>query len=227
MTWATTDELLGPLNDVERRNAPVHVYLGGDRALLEAGPRVSVVGSRRASEAGLANARHIADWLARHDMVVVSGLADGIDTAAHTSAITAGGRTIAVLGTALDACYPATNRALQAEIIRDHLALSQFAPGTPVQTKNFPMRNRTMALVSHATIIVEAAEKSGSLHQGWEALRLGRPLFILEPMLHDATLSWPREMVGYGAMAIRPDALEPMSDFLPESGRADLAEITA
>lgn len=87
------------------------------------------------------------------------------------------------------------------------------------------MRNRTMALISHATIIVEAADKSGSLHQGWDALRLGRPLFILESLLENPALSWPREMVGYGAIALRVDEREPISEYLPEHGRANLAEL--
>jgi DNA processing protein len=119
----------------------------------------------------------LAAWLVRHGAVVVSGLAEGIDTAAHQGAIDAGGQTIGVIGTPLEKAYPAKNRALQTRLMDEYLVLSQFATGCPVQPKNFPIRNRTMALISHATIIVEAQEKSGSLHQGWEALRLGRPLF--------------------------------------------------
>lgn len=148
--------------------------------------------------------------------MIVSGLAEGIDTAAHTAAIDAGGRTIAVLGTPLDVFYPAGNRNLQSLIMRDHLCISQFPPGTPAQRGNFPMRNRTMALLSDATVIVEAGEKSGSLHQGWEALRLGRPLFLIRSVFSDPSLSWPCEMERYGAMPLSLDELEVVFEFLPE-----------
>ena len=104
-----------------------------------------------------------------HQMIVVSGLACGIDTAAHTAAIESGGKTIAVLGTPLDDTYPQENQALQSLIMAQHLAVSQFAPGAGTQPKNFPVRNRTMALLTDATVIVEAGEKSGTVHQGWEA----------------------------------------------------------
>lgn len=219
------DDLVGPLNDVERKNAPKALFLSGDLGLLDAGPRVSIVGSRKASSRGLNNARGLAAWLVRRGAVVVSGLADGIDTAAHQGAIDAGGRTIGVLGSPLDTFYPAKNRILQTTLMREHLVLSQFAPGAPVQPKNFPIRNRTMALISHATIIVEAKEKSGSLHQGWEALRLGRPLFVLERLLSDPDLAWPKEFAHYGALSLGPDNLEAISEYLPEHARVDLASI--
>lgn len=219
------EDLIGPLNDVERKNAPKELFFAGDLGLLDAGPRVSIVGSRRASVRGLKNARGLAAWLVRRGAIVVSGLADGIDTAAHQGAIDADGRTIGVIGSPIDTFYPARNRALQKALLREHLVLSQFAPGTPVQPKNFPIRNRTMALISHATIIVEASEKSGSLHQGWEALRLGRPLFVLERLINDATLTWPWELVHYGALSLSPDSLEVISEYLPEHGRVDLASL--
>ena len=219
------EDLIGPLNDVERKNAPGTLFFSGDLTLLDAGPRVSIVGSRKASPRGLNNARGLAGWLVRRGAVVVSGLADGIDTAAHQGAIEAGGRTIGVIGSPLNTFYPARNRALQTMLMREHLVLSQFAPGTPVQPKNFPIRNRTMALISHATIIVEATEKSGSLHQGWEALRLGRPLFVLERLMNDPALTWPKELAHYGALSLSPERLEVISEYLPEHARVDLASL--
>lgn len=221
----TIEDLLGPLNEVERKNAPKALFYAGELGVIEAGPRVSIVGSRKASKHGLNNARGLAAWLVRRGAVVVSGLAEGIDAAAHQGAIDAGGRTIAVIGTPLDTFYPPKNRALQTLLMKEHLVLTQFAPGAPVQSKNFPIRNRTMALISHATIIVEAADKSGSLHQGWEALRLGRPLFVLDRLMNDPELSWPKELANYGALPLAPDNLEAMSEYLPEHGRADLAHI--
>ena len=224
-TRTTIEDLLGPLNEVERKNAPKELFFAGDLSILDAGPRVSIVGSRKASARGLNNARGLAAWLVRRRAVVVSGLAEGIDTAAHQGAIDAGGKTLGVLGTPLEKFYPAKNRALQTLLMKEHLALSQFASVYPVNPRNFPIRNRTMALISHATIIVEAADKSGSLHQGWEALRLGRPLFVLARSMNDPALSWPKELAHYGAVPLEPEHLETISEYLPEHGRADLAQL--
>lgn len=218
-------EILGPLNEVERKNAPRRLFLAGDRTLLTWGRRVSIVGSRNASVRGLADARRLAEDLVRRHAVIVSGLAEGIDTAAHEAAIAAGGRTLAVLGTPLDEFFPAKNRALQERIMREHLAVSQFAPGVPSQRGNFPMRNRTMALLSDATVIIEAGEKSGSLHQGWEALRLGRQLFLAESLLRDASLTWPAEMERYGAQAYVSGDADSLFDLLPERSRGESSEL--
>jgi DNA processing protein len=222
----SVEDLLGPLNEVEQKNAPALLFYAGDLLLLKTAPRVSLVGSRKASTAALKTAQSLAQSFVRLGAVVVSGLAEGIDTAAHTGAINARGRTIAVLGTSLNEAFPTKNRGLQQRIMREHLALSQFAPGAVVHRYNFPMRNRTMALVSDATVIVEASEKSGSLHQGWEALRLGRPLFILQSALEDAALTWPREFQKYGAQLLAPNRLEELFvDYLPERGRGEPGEI--
>ncbi len=90
--------------------------------------------------------------------------------------------------------------------MRDHLAISQFQIGHLTTPKDFVLRNRTMALISDATIIVEATNKSGSLHQGWEALRLGRPLFIWKSILNSAQANWPQEMIRYGAIVLSDPA---------------------
>jgi DNA processing protein len=205
----TPTELLGTLNDVEAKNAPKSLFLRGDSELLKKGGlRISIIGSRKSSEEGLRRASILARLLAQRDIVVVSGLAAGVDTAAHQSAIAAGGRTIAVLGTPLDQTYPEQNSDLQAKIASEHLLVSQFAIGTPVKPPNFPMRNRTMALLTDATVIVEAEENSGTLYQGWEALRLGRILFLMESVVTEPNLSWPKEMVRYGAQVLSRDNLE-------------------
>jgi DNA processing protein len=202
MKWFTPEGLLGPLNTVEQHNAPAALYAAGDIGVLRAGPRVSIVGSREASAHGLRRAVRLSRELAKHGVVIVSGLAKGIDTAAHTGAIEGGGRTIAVLGTPLDQVYPKENRSLQDRLMREHLVISQYAPGSPTRPSNFPRRNRTMALLSQATVIVEAGESSGSLSQGWEALRLGRALFIMRSVAEDKVLRWPHEMLGYGAQIL-------------------------
>jgi DNA processing protein len=212
---STVEALVGDLNDIEQKNAPKCLYYRGDQALLRGGPRVSIVGSRSASQDGLKRAAKLARALVSHGVVVVSGLAEGIDTAAHDAAIKADGHTIAVLGSPLDTAYPASNKALLEFISTHHLSVSQFAVGSPIQPKNFPMRNRTMALLSHATVIVEALEKSGTLHQAWEALRLGRPLFLLESVAKNSELTWPKELQGYGAQVLSDATLDDMVEQLP------------
>ncbi len=149
----------------------------------------------------------------KNDAIVVSGLAEGIDTAAHTTAIEEGGRTIAVLGTPLNRVYPRSNLELLEIIKCYHLAISEFPIGQITAPQHFVFRNRTMALISNATIIVEAKDDSGSLHQGWEALRLGRPLFIWKSILDDQSLRVPKQMLEYGAMKM--DEPEQVLPFLP------------
>lgn len=158
MDHSTTIELLGPLNPTEAKFAPKILYWAGHPHLLRTGPRVSIVGSRKASPEALARARNLARLVVSNHGLVVSGLADGIDTAAHEAAIEANGRTIAVLGTPLDRCHPPKNQKLQDLISREHLAVSQFEPNRPIRPMNFPLRNRTMALLSDATVIVESSD---------------------------------------------------------------------
>jgi DNA processing protein len=133
----------------------------------------------------------------------MSGLAAGIDHAAHVATMEAGGRTIAIIGTALSSVYPAKHRALQQLLMREHLVVSQFAEGQPTTRGDFVVRNRTLALVADAAVIVEAEEMSGSLTHGWEALRLGRPLFLMASILERRDLLWPRKLLEYGAMVLR------------------------
>lgn len=218
MDGVRTADLLGPLNAVEQKLAPEVLWIAGDMSLMEHHPRVAVVGTRRPSPDGQRRARRLVHMLVDQGAIVVSGLAEGIDTIAHTRAIARGGRTIAVLGTPLDDVFPRSNAGLQAQIAKDHLLVSEFAPGSPVSRGSFPRRNRTMALISDVSVIVEAGESSGTVSQGWEALRLGRPLFLLKSLV-DSGLAWPREMLNYGALVLsRPDDL---LEFLPTDGLRD------
>lgn len=208
------EELLGrPLNDIETKYAPNMLYIKGSIEIPLPRPRVSIIGSRKASPKGLEAAETITRTLVERQAVIVSGLAEGIDTAAHQTSIKYGGKTIAVLGTPLNKVYPSKNFALQQEIMSKHLAISQFPLGHPTRPKDFVIRNRTMALISDATVIVEAGNTSGSLHQGWETVRLGRPLFICKHVFENTQLSWPEKMSRYGAMKLS----DPMDifDFLP------------
>jgi DNA processing protein len=197
------EELLGrPLNDIEQKKAPDMLFVKGPMNLPLQSPRVSIVGSRKATAKALSDCSMIARNLTLNGVVIVSGLAEGIDTRAHLTAMEQGEKTIAVLGTPLNKTYPLKNFKLQQEIMRNHLAISQFEIGHITTRKDFVLRNRTMALISDATIIVEASNSSGSLHQGWEALRLGRPLFIWKGVLKKDDIKWPDEMLPYGAVIL-------------------------
>jgi DNA processing protein len=173
----------------------VPVYFAGDYNLLGR-PCVSVVGTRDVSDNGRRRASRVARELADNGAVVVSGLARGVDTIALISAIEAGGRAIAVIGTPLSKAYPAENFALQEEIWRHHLLMSPFAEGEQVFKANFPKRNKVMAAISDATVIVEASDTSGTLHQAAECQRRGRWLFIMEAVAEDESLSWPMSFLG-------------------------------
>jgi DNA processing protein len=172
------------------------VWCAGDESLLQR-PCVAIVGTRDVSEAGAMRARRLAKELARRGVVVVSGLAKGVDTEALTAAITAGGKVIAVIGTPIDKAYPIENASLQEAIARDHLLVSPFAPGQRTFPSHFPERNRVMAALSDATAIIEASDTSGTLHQAAECLRLGRWLFIAKNVMDDTTLMWPSRFLAY------------------------------
>ncbi len=139
---------------------------------------VSVVGSRRASDQSLDWASEVSVALVSAGITVVSGLAAGIDTAAHTAALDAGGRTVAVLGTGINRAYPAANRNLQERIVREGLVLSQFWPDAPAHKKSFPLRNATMSGYGQATIVVEAGETSGARIQARVGVEHGRPVIL-------------------------------------------------
>ena len=174
-----------------------HVFIAGDTTLLT-GPRVAIVGARAATEDGRRRASRLARELAERDVVVVSGLAAGIDTAAHTAALSIEGKTFAVLGTPLDKAYPAENAALQERMWREQLLVSQFAIGARVHKSSFPERNRLMAAITHATVIIEASDTSGTLHQAAECGRMGKPLFIARSVVDNSNLSWPARFLDKG-----------------------------
>ena len=216
--------LLGPLNEVERKFAPERLYVIGDDSLLRSGRRVSVVGSRAPSQDATRRARKLAKALVSRNVAVVSGLAAGIDTVAHSAAIEQGGRTIAVLGTSADKAYPSANRDLHRLIASSHAVVSQFPAGSPPLRHHFPMRNRTMALISDATVIVAAGERSGTEHQGWEALRLGRDLLLLGSLANSG-FAWTEKLLSYGADVLNDKNLGKWLDSLPERVVFDEAEL--
>lgn len=170
---------------------PVIFTLG---TLLADDPAVSVVGSRNASPCGLTMAADIARALVERKMTVISGLARGIDTAAHRAALDARGRTVAVIGTGIGRVYPAENRGLQAEIAACGLVLSQFWPDDPPQKHAFLMRNATMSGYGLATVVVEAGETSGARVQARIAVEHGRQVILTDQVV--TRNAWARELAG-------------------------------
>lgn len=187
---------LDMLDAVTKSDGPSgRVFVAGDTQLL-AGRCVAVIGARKATEMGRRRARQLGRQLAAEGVVVVSGLAEGIDTEALTGAMEAGGSVIAVIGTPIDQAYPAKNKLLQEAIYRDHLLISQFALGERVYPSNFPARNRTMAALSDASVVIEASDTSGTLHQAAECQKLGRWLVIAKSVKEDPSLTWPAKFLG-------------------------------
>jgi DNA processing protein len=158
---------------------------------------VAVVGTRRPTQAGLATATEISQHLVDRGFTVASGLAAGIDTAAHTAALASHGRTVAVIGTGLNRCYPPANADLQRRLARESAVISQFWPEAPPTRRTFPMRNAVMSGLALATVVVEASEKSGSRMQARLALAHGRPVFLHQRLLEQ---HWARQF------ATRPGA---------------------
>src|ERR1700733_8984130 len=171
------------------------LYAAGDVSLLEQ-PSVAVVGSRFASEEGRELAAAVARELVAMGVVVVSGVAGGIDGVAHGAALAAGGRTIAVIGTPLERAFPREHARLQEAIYRDQLVVSPFAAGTVTQRGHFPRRNRVVARLARAMVLIEAGEKSGTVHQVRECLTVGRSVFISERLVRSPTVQWPRQLWG-------------------------------
>ena len=185
------------------------LYFLGSWELAEAPRRVAVVGTRKISSEGAARTRKLVRGLVEHDFTIVSGLAQGVDTIAHQTAIESGGRTIAVIGTPISEVYPKENAELQRRIASDFLLVSQVpilrykSQGVNFNRFFFPERNKTMSALSEATIIVEAGETSGTLTQACAALDQGRKLFILESNFQNPAITWPAKFEQSGAIRVR------------------------
>jgi DNA processing protein len=169
---------------------PPLIFVAG--SLVPADSRsIAVVGARAATPRGLAAAAAIADHLIDCGYTVVSGLANGIDTAAHSAALARGTRTVAVIGTGLRRTYPPENAGLQRRIIAEGAVISQFWPDAPPSRRTFPMRNAVMSGLSLASVVVEASEMSGSRMQARLALAHGRPVFMPDSLIEQG---WAREL---------------------------------
>jgi DNA processing protein len=174
--------------------APIFLFMRGNPNLLNFNT-ISIVGTRNPSEFGRTRAQALAEKLGANRIVVASGLAKGIDTAAHWGAINRKNPTISVIGTPITKVYPKENEELQSIIEENGLVISQFAPSMSVQRWNFPMRNAVMSGISLATVIIEAGETSGSLIQADYALKQGRMVFIPQSAIENEDLKWPSKYV--------------------------------
>ncbi|MFN2165378.1 MAG: DNA-processing protein DprA [Anaerolineae bacterium] len=186
-------------------DAPVALFLEGDRDVLGL-PHFAVVGSRNPTPQGSENARAFARHLARHGLVMCSGLAAGIDAAAHAGALDAQMPTTAVLGCGPDQVYPAAN-APMAEFIRSEgLLVSEFLPGTPPRRENFPRRNRIISGLSVGVLVVEAARRSGSLITARLAGDFGREVFAIPGSIHNPMARGCHQLLRQGAVLVETAA---------------------
>lgn len=201
---------------------PLALFARGDFALL-AKPSVAMVGSRRATAYALNAAQHLAKQLVSAGVVIVSGLARGIDGAAHEAALDAGGETVAVLGTGIDVVYPRSNRRLFDAIAKRGLVVTEFPPGTPPLPPNFPIRNRIISGLALGTVIVEATGRSGSLITARTAAEQGREVFAVPGPIFSAGSEGTHRLIQYGAKLVHDanDILEELPGNLKVAGTAD------
>ena len=183
--------------------APRFLYLRGRTELLQNIRTVALVGSRQAGDDGKRNTDRVARVLGQNGIIIVSGLAKGIDVTAHRSALANGFETIAVIGTNLNQYYPSENMEVQKQIEKEGLVISQFSPATKTERWFFPLRDGVMSGLSQATVIMEAGETSGALKQAAFALKQGRLVLIPQNAFMLETISWPARLEKKGALRVR------------------------
>ena len=186
---------------LDTHDPPVLLYVKGDPARLAA-PGLAIVGARAATPQGLANATAFARSLSRSGLAVVSGLALGIDAAAHEGALDGSGGTIAVIGTGADRIYPARNQALARRIAEGGVMVSEFPLGTPPAAHNFPRRNRLIAGLAQGVLVVEAALGSGSLITARLAAEEGREVFAIPGSIHSPLSKGCHRLIREGAKLV-------------------------
>lgn len=185
------------------------LYFRGWWDLIESPKSIAIVGSRTPTEEGNRRTKKLVKLLVKQGFTIVSGLAKGVDTIAHNTAIEQGGSTIAVIGTPITEYYPAENKELQDYIADKHLLVSQVPiwryskQDYRINRLFFPERNATMSAIAQATVIVEASDTSGTLTQAKAALHQGRKLFILDNCFHNTDITWPSKFEKLGAIRVR------------------------
>ncbi|RTL45685.1 MAG: DNA-protecting protein DprA [Burkholderiales bacterium] len=208
---------------------PLLMWLDGRRELLST-PSLAVVGSRHPTAQGEDNARDFSGALARAGYTIVSGLALGVDAAAHEGALDAGGATIAVVGTGLDQVYPRRNEKLAARLLASNsLLVSEYSLGTPVMQANFPRRNRIIAGLSLGCLVVEAAVQSGSLITARLAAEAGREVFAIPGSIHSPQARGCHALIRQGAKLVESaqDVLEELPPLADTPAAPDVLQAPA
>jgi len=189
----------------ESPDPPALLYIRGDVRLLSE-PQLAMVGSRNPTAGGLATARDFASFFARAGIIITSGLALGIDAACHEGALAAGGPTVAVLGCGLDQVYPREHHALAERVAANGVLVSEFPPGSAPLPAYFPQRNRIIAALSHGTLVIEAAQRSGSLITARLAGEAGREVFAIPSSIHNPLARGCHQLIRQGAKLVeRPE----------------------
>jgi DNA processing protein len=209
-------------------NAPAALFVVGDPTCLWRA-QVGIVGSRNPTAGGRDNADDFAATLARAGLAITSGLAEGIDTAAHDATLAAGGCTIAVMGTGPDRIYPAGQRRLAERIIENGALVTELPPGTGAQREHFPRRNRIIAGLALGILVVEAAQRSGALITARQAAEAGRDVFAIPGSIHNPLARGCHRLIRDGAALVETaqevvDAIAPMARELGTALRDRLAE---
>ncbi len=199
---------------LEIPDPPPYLYLKGKLDTID--PAVAVVGSRRASSYGILATTRLSGELARNGVAVVSGMARGVDAAAHRAALEAGGMTIGVLGCGIDIVYPPENRALFGEMAEKGGLISEFPLGTQPLAENFPRRNRLISGISRGVLVVEAAENSGSLITAQFALDQGRDVFAVPGNINFGSSRGANRLIKEGAKLVQ--GVEDILEELPRAG---------
>ncbi|MDP2783138.1 MAG: DNA-processing protein DprA [Sulfurimicrobium sp.] len=218
VTLADTDYPRGLL---EMPDPPPLLYVKGRRELLNR-PALAIVGSRNATPQGLINAEHFAHFLSDSGLCIVSGMALGIDGAAHCGALQGAASSIAVVGTGLDIVYPARHRDLAHELAQRGALVSEFPIGTPSKAQNFPRRNRIISGLSQGCLVVEAALRSGSLITARLAAEQGREVFAIPGSIHSPLAKGCHYLIKQGAKLV-----ESAQDILEEFGYPAAAALTS
>ena len=202
-----------PQSLLEIADPPNVLYVRGNAALLQT-RGLAMVGSRNATPQGLQTAENFAKTLAGRGLCIISGLALGIDAAAHRGALAAGGDTIAVIGTGADRIYPARNKELALAIVEQGAIVSEFPLGTPAIAANFPRRNRIISGLSRGVLVVEAAPESGSLITARLAGEQGREVFAIPGSIHSPVARGCHKLIKQGAKLVETaqDVLEELGD---------------
>jgi len=193
-------------------DAPLVLYVRGDPGLLVR-DQIGIVGSRHATRAGLDHARAFARELSGRNLLVTSGLALGVDGAAHAGALDSGSATVAVIGCGLDRVYPSQHRPLAERVAAQGLLVSEYPPGTPARAAHFPQRNRIISGLSRGVLVVEAGLKSGSLITARLALEQGREVFAIPGSVHNPVARGCHQLIRQGATLV-----ETVDDVLMELG---------